>query len=267
MAMADHLLRQSFLGSDSSERLAAARVAIVGLCGGGSHVAQQLAHVGVGHFYLFDSDRSDESNRNRMIGLAKHRVGDPKTEILRDLIHQINPDADVAAVPREWQEDHVALRDCTAIFGCVDSFTVRDQLERYARRYLVPYIDVGMDIVADDGSHTICGQVILSMPGHYCMWCMGYLTDALLAEEARHYGAAGAKPQVVWPNGVLASTAVGKFMSLLTPWRHDLKMVLFTVYDGNQGTLFESPRLQALAKSGWTCPHFSGPESLGDASW
>jgi hypothetical protein len=36
--------------------------------------------------------------------------------------------------------------------------------------------------------------------------------------EAEKYGAAGSRPQVVWPNGVLASTAVGLAVQLLTPW-------------------------------------------------
>ena len=53
----------------------------------------------------------------------------------------------------------------------------------------------------------ISGQVILSMPGHPCMRCCGFITDERLKQEAERYGAAGARPQVVWPNGVLASTA------------------------------------------------------------
>lgn len=46
---------------------------------------------------------------------------------------------------------------------------------------------------------------------------MGILREELLAEEAADYGHAGIRQQVAWPNGVLAPTAVGLFMSLL-PW-------------------------------------------------
>lgn len=47
--------RQSFLGPDADEILANARVTIVGLGGGGSHIAQQLAHLSVRHIRLIDN--------------------------------------------------------------------------------------------------------------------------------------------------------------------------------------------------------------------
>lgn len=48
---------------------------------------------------------------------------------------------------------------------------------------------------------------------------MGDFSDEAL-EEARNYVAAGGKPQVIWPNRVLASTAVGLFIQTVTPWQH-----------------------------------------------
>ena len=42
----DRYSRQSFLGSESEEFIARATVAVAGLGGGGSHVVQQLAHIG-----------------------------------------------------------------------------------------------------------------------------------------------------------------------------------------------------------------------------
>ena len=53
------------------------------------------------------------------------------------------------------------------------------------------------------------GQIILSAPGGPCMFCMHFLTDEKIGREVANYGAAGGRPQVVWANGVLASTAVG----------------------------------------------------------
>ncbi len=64
----DRFSRQSFLGNGAEDALAAAKVAIVGLGGGGSHVAQQLAHVGFRHFKLFDGDLIEDSNLNRLVG-------------------------------------------------------------------------------------------------------------------------------------------------------------------------------------------------------
>ena len=46
--------RQSFLGAGSEALLESSEVGIIGLGGGGSHIAQQLAYVGVGRFTLID---------------------------------------------------------------------------------------------------------------------------------------------------------------------------------------------------------------------
>jgi tRNA A37 threonylcarbamoyladenosine dehydratase len=60
--------RQSFLGANSEQRLAEMTAGLVGLGGGNSHVAQQLAHAGVGHFALADADHISLTNLNRLIG-------------------------------------------------------------------------------------------------------------------------------------------------------------------------------------------------------
>lgn len=265
--MTSYLQRQSFLGPNSEATLGHATAAIIGLCGGGSHIAQQLAHVGVGNFVLVDHDSADDTNINRMVGLTRAGACSAanKTAVISDMIRGINPTAKITAITAKWQTEHALLRECTAIFGCVDSFAERDQLERYARRYLVPYIDVGMDVHGEPGRYSIGGQVILSLPGHPCMRCMGFLTDSVLGEEARRYGNTGGKPQVIWPNGTLASIAVGKFMSLVTPWHDELIPALYTEYDGNRLTAGPSRKLDYLVDR--TCPHFTGAEALGDIAW
>src|SRR5713101_5148552 len=106
-----------------------------------------------------------------------------------------------------WQEVAELLRGYDFIFGCLDSFMARDELERSARRYLIPYIDIGMDVFEDHAGYAITGQVAVSMPGRACLHCMNVLRDDLIAQEVAAYGAAGHRPQVIWPNGVLASTA------------------------------------------------------------
>ena len=120
------------------------------------------------------------------------------------------------------------------------------------------YIDIGMDVHGEDPS-VIGGQVILSSPGGLCMRCMGFLTDAKLAEEAARYGKAGARPQVVWPNGVLASTAVGLVIDIVTDWTHRSLPYAYLVYDGYKGTVRESVTLRNLEIT--SCPHFPDGET------
>ena len=93
------------------------------------------------------------------------------------------------------------------------------------------------------------------------MRCMGFLTGEKLAEEAARYGKAGARPQVVWPNGVLASTAVGLAMDIVTGWTGRPLPHAYLVYDGNKSTVKESLTLRHLNIP--ACPHFPGSD-VGD---
>jgi molybdopterin/thiamine biosynthesis adenylyltransferase len=256
--------RQSFLGPTAKSTVTAAKIGIIGLCGGGSHVAQQLAHIGFGTFVLADFDHVEDSNLNRMIGSwpGDAETSTLKTTVIERMVKLIKPAASVVPISGKWQEGELLLRDCTAIFGCVDSFVARDELERFCRRYLIPYIDVGMDVHKVSNGFAISGQVILSLPNQPCMRCLGYLTDERLAAEQQRYGAAGGKPQVVWPNGVLASIAVGQLMSLLLPWQNALMPAVMIEYDGNRQLIKESSKLSILAQR--TCPHFPASGPLGD---
>lgn len=77
------------------------------------------------------------------------------------------------------------------------------------------------------------------MSGHGpCLRCLGLLSERELAEEAAQsggYAGFGPAPQVVWSNGVLASTAVGVAVDLLTGWNR---------------VAAPSPRLQYLGNTG-----------------
>lgn len=86
------------------------------------------------------------------------------------------------------------------------------------------------------------------------MTCLGFLTPERLAREAAHYGDAGHRPQVVWSNGVLASSAVGVIIDLVTGWTRMRDRVVYMSYDGNLGTLTDHARLKHLLAD--KCPHF-----------
>jgi molybdopterin-synthase adenylyltransferase len=265
--MKERFKRQSFLGARSDLILNDCVVAIIGLGGGGSHVVQQLAHLGVYNFILFDPDRVEETNLNRLIGATAQDLveGTLKTVVASRMIKGINPDASVECINDTWQEHHALLRGCDVIFGCLDSYRDRYELEIASRRYLTPYLDIGMDVHEADEGFCVSGQVILSMPDHLCMRCLGFLREELLAREAENYGAAGGRPQVVWANGILASAAVGVFTQLFTPWHKSHAATVYLEYDGNTSSITSSNRLASMKDR--ECPHFVGFRDLGDPFW
>lgn len=264
MVTEDRFERQSFLGATAQTSIERARVGIVGLGGGGSHIVQQLAHLGFRRFEVFDPDIAEDSNLNRLVGatvadVAAERL---KVEIAERLIRGLRAHAEVGAHAERWQDNPAPLRSCDLVFGCLDSFAGRRELEICARRYLVPLIDIGMDVhLVEPEPPRVVGQVILSMPGGPCMQCLGFLSEETLAREAAEYGDAGPRPQVVWPNGILASTAVGVAVDLLTDWSRSLREVVYLSYDGNARTLEPHTRLRFLKYE--PCPHFPLDE-VGD---
>jgi molybdopterin/thiamine biosynthesis adenylyltransferase len=259
--------RQSFLGEKSDSVLRRSRVGIVGLGGGGSHIAQQLGHLGVGEFVLIDPDIVEDTNLNRLVGATQQDVADRvnKVSVAARVIVGVNPGAQISAQTNQWQMCETALRSCDVIFGCVDSIGEREQLERAARRYLIPYLDLGMDVHWIEDRFVVGGQVALSMSEGPCLRCMGIVDDRGLALEAQMYGAVGGRPQVVWPNGVLASLAVGLFAQLVTPWSEMQDLPILLEYDGNAQTVLLSNKLPYL--KGRECTHFTGLASLGDPFW
>ena len=260
----NRFVRQSFLGAESQATLKSTTVGVVGLGGGGSHIVQQFAHIGIGGFVLSDPDRIDLTNTTRLVGgtLRDVKSKKRKTRIAERLIRSLQPAAGVIQIRDKWHTETDQLKCCDLIVGAVDSFAGRDELERFARRHLIPYIDIGMDVhnIEDHGS-LISGQVILSTPGNPCLRCCGLVTAERLELEAQKYGSAGDRPQVVWSNGVLASTAVGLAIQTLSPWFTDPPNFAYFEYDGNKGTISASARGEMLKNL--ACKHHPADE-VGD---
>jgi len=256
--------RQSFLGPDSETRLYGATIGFVGLGGGGSHIGQQCGHLGIGGYVVVDPDHITDTNTNRLIGgtLADLGPATSKVAIAERLIRGLVEQPRIITIRDTWHNATAELKRCDIIVGAVDSFIEREQLERFARRHLIPYIDIGMD-VHDLGNkqYLIGGQVFLSKPGKPCLRCCGLITDERLTQEAGEYGAAGSRPQVVWSNGVLASTAVGLITQLLTPWFIGSPEFVYLDYDGNRGTVALNDRMNLYHNK--ICGHHP-PEETGD---
>lgn len=253
--MSDRYQRQSFLGTDGQGKIERAKVGVIGLGGGGSHIVQQLAHIGFQDYVLYDPQTVEDTNLNRLVGAVLKDVGKEKRFVSYRLIKGLQPKAKILTIRDRWQNKPAPLVFCDFVFGCVDTFQERDEIETFCRRNLILYLDIGMDVhVVESDSPRMAGQVILSAPGKPCMKCLGFITPERLADEAAKYGAAGPRPQVVWPNGILASAAVGLAVNALTKWTGKTAAPHYLSYDGNLGLLKIHPRVEYL--SSLECVHY-----------
>ena len=134
---------QMLLGSEAMNRLRNSRVAIFGIGGVGGYAAEALARSGIGAFDLIDMDMVSISNINRQIIAAMSTVGRYKTEVMRDRILDIKPQADVVVhncfyLPENEQEFNFNQYDY--IVDAVDTVTEKISIICKAKKLQIPVI-------------------------------------------------------------------------------------------------------------------------------
>jgi molybdopterin/thiamine biosynthesis adenylyltransferase len=249
-----------FFGKEGQARLRAAKVAIVGVGGLGTHVAQQLAHLGVGAFTLIDDEELDETNLNRYIGA---RYDDPipgtrKVDLGERLILSIDPAIQVTKIfdPLLSQPAFAAIPGVDCVFGCLDNEGARLVLTELCSAYARPYFDLATEIPPADPLE-FGGQVVASIDGNGCLMCLGLLDIAeaqrdLSSPETRQdrqaiYGIDPALldkagPSVVSLNGVVASLAVTEFLVWITAIRAPARQLNYRGRRGIVTTNTDAPQ-------------------------
>jgi hypothetical protein len=93
-----HHRQELSLGKAANKKLHHSVVALVGLGGAGSMVAQELAHLKVGKVILVDGDTLEDSNISRVVGSRKADIGTFKTDITERMIKSIDPEIKVIKI-------------------------------------------------------------------------------------------------------------------------------------------------------------------------
>ena len=131
------------LGERGVERLERARVAVFGIGGVGGYTVEALARSGVGHFLLVDSDRVALSNLNRQIIATHKSIGKYKTEVMRERILDINPEAEVRTHECFYLPETKGEFDFSSysyVVDAVDTVTAKLSLAEEAKAAGVPMI-------------------------------------------------------------------------------------------------------------------------------
>lgn len=248
-------------GETGQARLRQTRVAVVGAGGTGSFIAHELAHLGVGHLLLIDHDTVDVTNLNRLLGATVADVGKPKVAVARQSVLNINPHASCDTVIGDVVDADVArkLIDVDFIFGCTDSMASRAIINQIAYQYLIPVVDMGVAIHVREGSiASVTGRVQMLSPGLGCLVCADGLDgqrvrwEMMSAAQRRadpyFENASVPQPAVMPLNGVVTSAAVAMFLSGLTGYPGEARLLH---YDGIRGSM--RPQLLAPRHSCIVC--------------
>ncbi len=116
-------------------RLRDARVAVFGLGGVGGWCVEALARTGVGHFLLVDGDRVAPSNVNRQIVASVATIGEPKADVMRRRVLEVNPSAEAESRVEFYNEATAGsyrLEDWDFVIDAIDSVDCKARLIRHA---------------------------------------------------------------------------------------------------------------------------------------
>jgi len=145
MSHADEAFRRTrmLLGEAAVDRIRDSAVAVFGIGGVGSYAAEALIRAGVGKLIFIDPDTVAPSNLNRQLIALHSTIGRNKAEIMRERALDINPAAEVQALPMFYDADTNAALDTSKwsyIIDAIDTVTSKLLLVERAARDNIPII-------------------------------------------------------------------------------------------------------------------------------
>ncbi len=131
------------LGEEPIDKLKKATVAVFGIGGVGGYTVEALARSGVGNLVLVDNDTVSLTNINRQIIALHSTVGKYKTEVMKERILDINPDAQVEIHTCFFLPENAEQFDFTRydyVVDAVDTVTAKLEIVMRSEAAGVPVI-------------------------------------------------------------------------------------------------------------------------------
>ncbi|BDS06461.1 hypothetical protein NT6N_15010 [Oceaniferula spumae] len=242
VAIQEHTVRnaQAF-GTGTAQILQSLKIGVVGLSGLGAPLVEQLGRYSPKCIVMVDPETVETVNLNRISGATLNDVGKYKTDVQSRVIKCMGMDTEVLTFPTDLtnRDAVLALADCDIVFGCMDGAGGRHLLNRLCSTYLIPYIDIGVRLIADGegGVSHICGTVHYLQPDQSSLLSRGLYSmanveaDDLQRSDPEEYeirnkekyitGVEEKSPSVVSINTLYASLGVLELLARLHPYRDD----------------------------------------------
>lgn len=243
--------RQTLMFGERGQKiLSKAKVAIVGLGGVGSLVAEYIARLGVRRFVLVDPDRAESTNLPRLIGARRsdtgpklltgspvrwlravgRRLARHKVDLAKRNIMGANPEASVERYAVDFVEskaiDHI--KDSDYMFLAADTMRARLLFNAIVHQYLIPGVQLGAKIVGDKSGNISNVYAVTRpiTPGSGCLLCNHLINPTKLQEESlpeeerrglRYVNDdAVTAPSVITLNALASAQAANDFMFYMT---------------------------------------------------
>lgn len=128
------------LGNEGVEKLKNSSVAVFGIGGVGSFVAEALIRSGLGKITLIDNDVVSVTNINRQLIALHSTVGQKKTDVAKKRLLDINPNAEITVCDCFYTGNEIDLSDFDYIADAIDSVSSKLNLIENAYNLNIPII-------------------------------------------------------------------------------------------------------------------------------
>lgn len=128
------------------QRLADARILVVGAGALGNEVLKNLVLLGIGNIHLIDFDHIESSNLSRSVFFRDEDRGQPKAALAARRAGELNPDVTIHPIHGNvmTQIGLGWLRTIDVVIGCLDNREARLWVNRMCWKANVPWIDGGI---------------------------------------------------------------------------------------------------------------------------
>ncbi len=233
------------------------KVFVCGLGGNGALIFDSLLALGIGGrdgwIKACDPDILEASNLPRIPYAYPKEVGIAKAKIAQLHADNRTPGLNVTCYGENIENEKMQnlIKEANIIIGAIDNDGARLILNGLAARYVIPYLDLGTEIIPDGAKYEAIGQVQTFIPGKTgCLVCSGAIDpseaalDAMSEEDNAQYEQAGyvrgtnetPTPSVLHLNGVTSHLAISQLIRLIFDDGHKGKEYLH--YNSQDAKMF-----------------------------
>jgi molybdopterin-synthase adenylyltransferase len=167
-------------------------VAVVGVGGTGSPIAEQLVRMGTGTVTIIDNDALDTpSNVRRVVGSTsadlRATIAPAKVDIVGRHLDQLGLGAPTRRINGDVRNEAIfrELLDADVVICATDSHGSRAVLNDLASAYLLPVIDVGVHAGGrkNAGLAALVAEICVLTPTTPCLWCRERISSDVIRAE------------------------------------------------------------------------------------
>jgi molybdopterin/thiamine biosynthesis adenylyltransferase len=175
----DRFHRFRLMGWWDQDRLARAKVLVVGAGALGNEIIKNLSLLGIGNILVLDMDRIENSNLSRSVLYRKKDNGEYKAEVAARAAKEIYPDANVHFLAGNIIHDvgMGVFRWADIVLGGLDNREARLAINRHCFRVNRPWIDGAIEQIE--------GMARMFVPDGPCYECTMSETDWKLLQMRR----------------------------------------------------------------------------------